>query len=174
MNIFGSEATGADLGGGCRGCAPPRDDLRFSNTTGILKKKKNYVVYWCWSRARDECTPSWQKSWIHLWAICHFSHKSNPKKEKSVVHLHMSRILFAAKQSWTSLCMSRPLIKGSYNLQVMWWALGQYILLVCLVFNWYCVLISSFHRMLSFLENTPNIYFWTAKWGTKSARQGKY
>ena len=34
---------GADLGGGCRGCAPPhpRDDLRFSNTTGIL------VVYWC-------------------------------------------------------------------------------------------------------------------------------
>ena len=32
---------GADLGGGCRGCAPPlpRDDLRFSNTTGILRKK---------------------------------------------------------------------------------------------------------------------------------------
>ena len=25
---------------------PLRDDLRFSNTTGILKKK-NYVVYWC-------------------------------------------------------------------------------------------------------------------------------
>ena len=39
---------GADLGGGCRGCAPPpRDDLRFSNTTGILPKNKNYVVYWC-------------------------------------------------------------------------------------------------------------------------------
>ena len=52
--------TGADLGGGCRGCAPPPpswDDLRFSNTTGILQKK-NYVVYWCWRRARDECTPS--------------------------------------------------------------------------------------------------------------------
>ena len=50
---------GADLGGGCRGCAPPpppggvvgggggggpppppRDDLRFSYTTGILQKKK--------------------------------------------------------------------------------------------------------------------------------------
>ena len=29
---------GADLGGGCRG--PPPDDLRFSNTTGILQKKK--------------------------------------------------------------------------------------------------------------------------------------
>ena len=42
-------STVADLGGGCRGCAPPpptRDDLRFSNTTGILRKKK-YVVYWC-------------------------------------------------------------------------------------------------------------------------------
>ena len=25
---------------------PPRDDLRFLNTTGILQKK-NYVVYWC-------------------------------------------------------------------------------------------------------------------------------
>ena len=25
---------------------PPRDDPRFSNTTGILPKK-NYVVYWC-------------------------------------------------------------------------------------------------------------------------------
>ena len=43
------ESAGADLGGGCRGCAPlppPRDDLRFSNTTGILQKK-NHVVYWC-------------------------------------------------------------------------------------------------------------------------------
>ena len=53
-------STRADLGGGCRGCAPSPpswDDLRFSDTTGILQKK-NYVVYWCWSRARDECTPS--------------------------------------------------------------------------------------------------------------------
>ena len=34
--------SGADLGGGCRGCAPPPswDDLRLSNTTGILPKKK--------------------------------------------------------------------------------------------------------------------------------------
>ena len=32
--------TGADVGGGCRGCAaPPRDDLRFSNTTVFCKKK---------------------------------------------------------------------------------------------------------------------------------------
>ena len=31
---------GADIGGGCRGCATPRDDLRFSITTGILQKKK--------------------------------------------------------------------------------------------------------------------------------------
>ena len=39
---------GADLGGGCRGVRtpPPRDDLRFSNTTGILQKRI-YVVYWC-------------------------------------------------------------------------------------------------------------------------------
>ena len=40
---------GADLGGGCRGCTPPppQDDLRFSDTTGILPPQKNYVVYWC-------------------------------------------------------------------------------------------------------------------------------
>ena len=34
----------ADLGGGCRGCAPPRDDLRFSNTTGILQKKTMWFI----------------------------------------------------------------------------------------------------------------------------------
>ena len=39
---------------------PPRDDPRFSNTTCILTKK-NYVVYWCWSRARDECNPLLKK-----------------------------------------------------------------------------------------------------------------
>ena len=50
--------TGADLGGGCRGCGrgggggggppppppPPRDDLRFSNTTGILQKKTMWFI----------------------------------------------------------------------------------------------------------------------------------
>ena len=37
---------GADLEGGCRGCAPPppRDDLRFSNTTGILQKKTMWFI----------------------------------------------------------------------------------------------------------------------------------
>ena len=39
-------AAGADQGGGCRGCAPPppRDDLRFSNTTGILRKKTIWFI----------------------------------------------------------------------------------------------------------------------------------
>ena len=41
--------TGADLRGGCRGCAhppppPPPDDLRFSNTTGILQKKTMWFI----------------------------------------------------------------------------------------------------------------------------------
>ena len=42
--------TGVDLGEGAGGGhhpPPPRDDLRFSNTTGILQKKKTYVLYWC-------------------------------------------------------------------------------------------------------------------------------
>ena len=36
----------ADLGGGCKGCAPPppRDDHRFSNTTGILQKKTMWFI----------------------------------------------------------------------------------------------------------------------------------
>ena len=40
------QCSGADLAGGCRGMctpAPPRDDLRFSNTTGILPK--NYMWF---------------------------------------------------------------------------------------------------------------------------------
>ena len=39
--------TGADLGGGCSGYAPPppRDDLRLSNTTGILQKIGGLLVF---------------------------------------------------------------------------------------------------------------------------------
>ena len=48
--------------------------------------------------------------------------QSDRKKEKSVVSLRMSRILFAAKQSRTALRMSRPLFVGSY-LPATWWAL---------------------------------------------------
>ena len=36
--------SGVDLGRGCRGCAPPWDDLRFSNTTGILQKKSMWFI----------------------------------------------------------------------------------------------------------------------------------
>ena len=36
--------SGADLGGRCRGCAPPPDDLRFSNTTCILQKKTMWFI----------------------------------------------------------------------------------------------------------------------------------
>ena len=39
--------SGADLGGGCRGCTPPpppRDNLQFSNTTGILQKKTMWFI----------------------------------------------------------------------------------------------------------------------------------
>ena len=47
-------APGADLGGGGRGVHPPPpppwDDLRFSNTTGILQLSGT--------------PPSWEKSWI--------------------------------------------------------------------------------------------------------------
>ena len=52
--------SGADLGGGCNSRTPPPLP---EMTCGFLIqlvfcKKKNHVVYWCWSKARDECTPS--------------------------------------------------------------------------------------------------------------------
>ena len=42
--------TGAVLGGGCRGCAPPPPPemtCGFLTQLVFCKKKKNYVVYWC-------------------------------------------------------------------------------------------------------------------------------
>ena len=47
--LVNSIVTGADLGGGCRGCAPPPPP---EMTCGFLiqlvfSKKKNYVVYSC-------------------------------------------------------------------------------------------------------------------------------
>ena len=37
-----------------------------------------------------------------------FSRKGDRKRRKAWVHLRMIRILFAAKQSWTTLRVSRP------------------------------------------------------------------
>ena len=41
-----------------------------------------------------------------------FSRKSD--RRKACFHLRTSRILFAAKHSWTTLHISRPLFVGSY------------------------------------------------------------
>ena len=59
LTFYICTVAGADLGGGCRGCATPLPKM----TCGFLIQlvfcqKRNYVVYWCWSRAGDECTPS--------------------------------------------------------------------------------------------------------------------
>ena len=48
---------------------PPRPEMMCGFLMQLVFcKKKNYVVYWCWSSARDECTPSYKKSWIRPWA----------------------------------------------------------------------------------------------------------
>ena len=44
MHTDVSIVSGVDLGGGCRGWHPPGDDLRFSNTTGILPKKTMWFI----------------------------------------------------------------------------------------------------------------------------------
>ena len=57
-------STGADLGEGCRGCAPPTpwDDLRFSNRAGVyVRSSVSYAIpKWC--------NLSWKKSWIRPWS----------------------------------------------------------------------------------------------------------
>ena len=58
-------------------------------------------------------------------AICHFNARAIARRRKARFPLRMCRILFAAKHSWTTLRMSRPLFVGSY-LQVTWWAVGQW------------------------------------------------
>ena len=43
-------------------------------------------------------------------AICHFHKTATARRRKAWFHLCMSRMLFAAKHSWTTLSMSRPLL----------------------------------------------------------------
>ena len=48
LTFYICTVAGADLGGGCRGCAPPLPEM----TCGFLIQlvfcqKRNYVVYWC-------------------------------------------------------------------------------------------------------------------------------
>ena len=63
---------------------PPEMTCGFLIQLVFCKKNNSYVVYWCWSRARDECTRSYKNSWIrpcysfmqkylaeqHLWGKC--------------------------------------------------------------------------------------------------------
>ena len=58
-------------------------------------------------------------------AICHFHETAIARRRKAWFCLCMSRMLFPAKHSWTTLSMSRPFFVGSY-LQVRSWALGQW------------------------------------------------
>ena len=56
----------------------------------------------------------------------HFHTRVITRRRKVWFHLRMSmRIVFPAKNSWTTLRISTPLFVGSY-LQVTWWALGQW------------------------------------------------
>ena len=63
----------------------------------------------------------------HLWEAkrsAFFHTRTIARRRKAWFRLCMSRILFAAKHSWTTLRMSGPLFVGSY-LQVTWWAFSQ-------------------------------------------------
>ena len=97
------------LRGGSRGrvhgvrTPPPWDDLRFSNTTGILPKKKNYVAYWCWSRARNECTPSLKKILDPPLPLHHIS----------IAHIDSAGTLFAVCQLANAAKGAKIFVKDS-------------------------------------------------------------
>ena len=45
--------------GRVQGVPPPPPEMTYGFLIQLVScEKKNYVVYWCWRRARDECTPS--------------------------------------------------------------------------------------------------------------------
>ena len=50
---------GADLRGGCRGCAPPPPEMTCGFLIQLVFCKKNYVVYW-----KRRVHPLLKKSWI--------------------------------------------------------------------------------------------------------------
>ena len=46
--IMKNSSSGVDLGGGCRGCAPPPEmTCGFLIQLVFCQKKENNVVYWC-------------------------------------------------------------------------------------------------------------------------------
>ena len=51
--------------GRVQGMRPPHppSEMACGFLIQLYSEKKNYVVYWCWSRARDECTPSQKIQW---------------------------------------------------------------------------------------------------------------
>ena len=53
-------SAGADLGGGCRGCAPPPPEIKFRIYVFTFK---NFLAHCQW-RHSLEVHPSWEKSWI--------------------------------------------------------------------------------------------------------------
>ena len=72
----------ADLGGDCKGCAPPpppRDDLRFSNTTGILQKKTMWFI--AVEVEQETSAPPPKKSWIRP-LLLHFFNVNKENWEK--------------------------------------------------------------------------------------------
>ena len=94
--------SGADLGGGCEGCAPPPPpEMTCGFLIQLVFCKKNYVAYWCWSRAKDECTPP----------------QKNPGSAPDLELLFSYRyVLFAEICSW---CNSKKLTLHTGKSEVM-------------------------------------------------------
>ena len=82
-------------------------------------------IFWKRSdHSRPQCLRFWLALESRLQSDLPFSRKSDRKREKSVVSFTLSRISFAAKHSWKTVRISRPLSVGSHLL-VTWGALDQ-------------------------------------------------
>ena len=87
----------------------------------------NWVQWYYWLIIRSS---SFFCSWISLECelISHFNARAITIRRKVWFHLCLSRILFAAKHSWTTLCMSGGLFVLYLHwmikslLEVLWWS----------------------------------------------------
>ena len=63
----GAGGAGGGGGGGAPPPPPPRDDLRFSNATGILQKNKTMWFIGVEVDQETSAPPPKKKSWIRPW-----------------------------------------------------------------------------------------------------------
>ena len=118
-----------------RGRAKYRD-LSVASRSIICRNRRlrQIIDVWDFGKSRHFVITEFNNCFIIRSPSLHFNEYLREAKRSAFFHarthhvwfrLHVSRVLFAATHSWTTLGMSRPLFVGNY-LQVTWWAFSQW------------------------------------------------